>query len=34
VELISTKDVFDGAEGGERAKQFETMGANIRAGKP
>ena len=34
VEVVSTKDVFAGAEGEERPQQFETMGANIRAIKP
>ena len=34
VEVVSTKDVFAGAEGEERAQQFETMGANIRAIEP
>jgi len=34
VETTSTKDVFAGAGGEASAKQFETMGANIRAIKP
>jgi hypothetical protein len=34
VEVVSTKDVFTGAEGEERANSFDTMGANIRAVKP
>lgn len=34
VELISTKDVFLGAEGEANAHSFETMGTNIRATKP
>ncbi len=34
MEVVSTKDVFAGAEGEERAQQFETIGANIRAIKP
>ena len=34
VEVVSKKDVFAGAEGEERAQQFEGMGANIRAIEP
>jgi len=34
VELVSTKDVFAGAEGEASARNFETMGANIPAVKP
>ena len=34
VELVSEVDVFQGAEVEQRAKAFETMGANIRARKP
>jgi len=34
VELVSTKDVFAGAEGEASARSFETTGANIRAVKP
>ncbi len=34
VELVSTKDVFSGAEGEANAHTFEIMGANIRARKP
>ena len=33
VELVSTGDVFAGAEGEEQARQFETLGVNIRARK-
>ena len=33
-ELVSKVDVFKGAGGEERARNFETMGANIRARKP
>ena len=34
VKLVSTKDVFAGAEGEASARSFKTMGANIRAVKP
>ena len=34
VELVSTADVFAGAEGEASAHAFETLGANIRARKP
>jgi arsenite methyltransferase len=34
VELVSTADVFAGAEGEANAHAFETLGANIRARKP
>ena len=34
VELVSTADVFAGAEGEANAHAFETMGANFRAKKP
>ena len=34
VELVSEVDVFEGAEVEQRAKAYETMGANIRARKP
>ena len=34
VELDSTVDVFAGAGGEERARAFDTLGANIRARKP
>ena len=34
VELVSKMDVFEGAAGEERARAFETLGANIRARKP
>ena len=34
VDVISTIDVFAGAEGEANAHSFETMGANIRATKP
>ncbi len=34
VELVSTTDVFAGAEGEGTAHAFQTMGANIRARKP
>jgi len=33
-ELVSKVDVFKGAGGENRAKAFETVGANIRARKP
>ena len=33
-ELVSTVDVFEGAASEERARAFETVGANIRARKP
>ena len=33
MELVSTADVFAGAEGEANAHAFETMGANIRARK-
>ena len=34
VELVSSADVFAGAEGEANAHAFETLGANIRARKP
>ncbi len=34
VELVSSADVFAGAEGEGNAHAFQTMGANIRAFKP
>ena len=34
LELVSTVDVFAGAEGETKAHAFETLGANIRARKP
>ena len=34
VELVSTVDVFAGAEGEAKAHAFGTLGANIRARKP
>ena len=34
VELVSAVDVFEGAAGEERARNFGTLGANIRACKP
>lgn len=34
LEVVSTQDVFAGAEGEAKAQAFETMGANIRARKP
>ena len=33
LELVSTVDVFAGAEGEAKARAFETTGANIRARK-
>ena len=34
VEMVSKVDVFEGAAGEERAKNFETVGADMRARKP
>jgi hypothetical protein len=34
VEMVSKVDVFKGAEGQQRAEDFGTVGANIRAQKP
>lgn len=34
VVLVSTVDVFEGAAGEAKARNFETTGANIRALKP
>ena len=34
VELVSTNDVFAGAEGEANAHAFETVGAKLRARKP
>ena len=34
VELVSIVDVFEGAAGEAKAKNFETTGANIRAIRP
>ena len=34
VELVSSADVFAGAEGEGNAHAFQTMGVNIRAFKP
>ena len=34
VELVSEVDIFEGTPGEERARNFQTMGASIRARKP
>ena len=34
VELVSKVDVFKGAAGQEKAKSFETVGANMRGRRP